>query len=261
MNRNYIPDQVCFSGRASQSQSDVLATAQHYFMKKNLGISAHYNYIHRDKSAFQKAGLGLSYHLIFFNEISTGWGIGLTYNNQSLQTDTGYVFGIYKETITSSVQRSTYASVNFGGLINYENLMAGFSFQPGELVYFTSDKKGTYYTSGSVYVKYRLSVTRSLNATIWYNANWNTIHNRQFIKTGPTQQPVQAHALNIHLAGKKGVIGGVGCRITDFNYISAIAKAGFNFKHLQLLYGVEPYWLHSTYSEIIHELSITFKLN
>jgi hypothetical protein len=261
LNHNYIPKQVCISGRVSQSQSDVMASGQHFFERKNMGVSSHYNYVYQDKRVFQKAGLGLSYQLIFFNELSTGWGIGIDYNSQPLQTDTNTVFSIYNETISPSLQRSTYASINFGGLINYEKIMAGFSFQPKELVYFTSDKKGMYYTTGSAYIKYSRPVTRALNAIFWYHANWNTFRNLQFIKTPVTQRNIQSHDLHIHLAGKKGLVGGVGCRITDFNYVSAIAKVGYNFKHVQFIYGIEPYWLHSSYSEIINELSITFKFN
>ena len=71
----------------------------------------------------------------------------------------------------------------------------------------------------------------------------------------------QFHTINIHLAGKKGLIGGIGGRITDFNYASVIAKIGYNARRWQLLYGAEPYWLNAKYSEIIHELSFTIKFN
>jgi hypothetical protein len=258
-NHNYVADQATISGRASSSQSDVMATGQFFSNRRNIGLSAHYNYVYQDKSTFQKAGLGLSYHLIFFNEISTGWGVGINYND--MQTDSGIPCRIYNETISPYFQRSTYASVTFGGLINYEKIMAGFSFQPRELIYFTSATKGTFYTTGSVYIKYIRTVTRRINAIFWYNAAFNNIHHLQLINADLVNRNLQSHSLHIHLAGRKGLIGGIGGRVTDFNYISAIAKAGYNFKRCQMLYGIEPYWLHGRYSEIIHELSFTFKLN
>jgi hypothetical protein len=261
MNRNYLSDQVCVSGRASSSQSDAMATGQYFSSRKNLGISAHYNYMSQDKSTIQTAGIGLSYHLIFFNEISTGWGIGINYNDLATQSDSGNIFRIYNETWPSSLKRSTYASVNFGWLINYENIMAGVSFQPAKLVYFTSSPKGTFYTTGSLYIKYRYPLTRTLSATLWYHANLNNMHNLQLVNTEIMQLNMQSHAFHVHIAGKKGLIGGIGCRITNFSYTSVISKVGYNFRHLQLVYGIEPYWLQMKYSEIIHELSLTYKLN
>ncbi len=258
LNGNYIPNQVCVSSRISHKQSDILASGQHFFLNKNIGISAHYNFVNQQKSSFQKGGIGLSYQLLFFNAISTGWAIGLSYNQ--LKADSGAAFSVYNDVRKPSLQSSTYASLNLGWLINYENIMAGISVQPNKWIYFTSGQKGTVYTTGSVYVKYKHVLTRTISATIWYTGNWNNIARLQLINAEITQAKLQSHAFNIHVLGRKGLIGGVGCRVTNFNYASVIAKAGYNFKRCQLVYGMEPYWLHARYSEIIHELSFTLKI-
>ena len=259
LNTNYVPNQLCVSSRISKNQSDVLATGQYFFEKRNIGISAHYNYVNQDKYQFQKSGIGLSYQLIFFNAISTGWGLSINYNN--LQVDSNINAHIYNDKRNGLLQSSKYASLNFGGLINYDRIMLGFSVQPSQCIYFTSAKKGSFYTIGSISLKYKQPVTRNINATLWYNANWNSVFNLQFINADITKDKVQSHSFNLHLSGKKGFIAGLGCRLTNFNYTSLIAKAGYNAKHWQMVYGAEPYWLHTTYSEIIHELSFTFKFN
>lgn len=224
-----------------------------------MGISAHYQSINQDKNSFQKAGIGLAYHLIFFNAISTGWGLGISYHH--FYADSNSNFRVYKEKRNGMLQSSQYASLNFGALINYDRIMLGFSIQPSQCIYSTSPKKGTYYTIGSVNIKFKKPITRNVNATLWYLANWNTISNLQFINSDINRDNIQSHSLNIHISGKKGLIAGIGCRVTNFNYTSFITKAGYNTKHLQFLYGIEPYWLHGNYSEIIHELSFTYKFN
>lgn len=256
-NVNYISNQAGVSSRFSKQQQDVLSSAQYFFTKKNIGLSAHYNFVNQSKNTFQKAGLGLSYQLLFFNTVSTGWGISVNYNQ--LMADSAAVYTLYNDTKRYGLNKSNYVSLNFGGLINYDRLMLGFSLQPNQCVFLNSNQKGSYYTTGSAYIKYRYPISRNKSATIWYNANWNTFQNLIYMQTIVTKQQLQSHALHIHISGKKGIIGGVGCRITDFNYTSAIVKIGYNVKHWQLTYGVEPYWLHKKYSEIIHELSFTFK--
>lgn len=258
-NYNYVPSQLGVSSRVSKNQSDGLATAQYFFSKKNIGVSAHYNFVNQNKSIFQKAGIGLSYQLIFFNKISTGWGISLNYNQ--LMADSSVAFRVYNEKRTPTLQKSNYTTLTFGALINYEKLLFGFSFQPNECVFINASGKGSYYTSGSVHIKYRYPVNRKINAAIWYTAQWNKVNHLRYLNNTIGQEKIQVHALHIHVSGRKGLIGGVGCRVTDFNYTSAIAKIGFNSKHWQLTYGIEPYWLHTKYSEIIHELSFTFKFN
>ena len=257
-NANYIPNQAGVSFRYSKQQQDLLSSAQYFFTKKNIGISAHYNFVNQNKSSFQKAGIGLSYQLLFFNAVSTGWGISVNYN-QLISDSTAYL--PYNDTKMYGQRNSNYLSLNFGGLINYDRLLLGFSIQPNNCVFLNSNQKGSYYTSGSVYLKYKYTISRNKNATIWYNANWNTFQNLMYMQNVIAKQQIQSHALHIHISGKKGIIGGIGCRIADFNYASAIAKIGYNVKHWQLTYGTEPYWLNGKYSEIIHELSFTFKFN
>lgn len=258
-NYNYVPGQLGASSRVSKNQSDGLLSAQYFFTKKNLGISAHYNFVNQNKSTFQKAGIGLSYQLLFFNKISTGWGISLNYNQ--LMADSNAAFQVYNEKRAPTLQKSNYTTLTFGALINYEKLLFGFSIQPNECVFLSSSGKGTYYTSGSVHIKYRYPINRKLNAAFCYNLQWNKANHLLYLNGLISQEKIQAHALNVHVSGRKGLIGGVGCRLTNFNYTSVIAKIGYNAKHWQLTYGVEPYWLHSKYSEIIHELSFTFKFN
>ena len=257
-NNNYIPKQINASFRVAEKQSDFTMTGQYYFLDKNLALSAHYNYINQKNSNYQIMGIGVSHHLIFFNEVSTGWGISLNYN--TLQTDSNTNFSVYNETRNGKLQNSNYASLNFGGLINYDRLMLGFSYQPKQCIFNTSNKKGTNYSTGSIYLKYKKPISRNINATIWYNANWNSINNLQTIASKIAQDKIQSHALNVHVSGKRGIIAGIGCRITDFNYTSFISKLGFNAKKWQIVYGIEPYWMHAKYSEIIHELSFTFKI-
>lgn len=258
-NYNYIPNQLGTSSRVSKNQSDVLTSAQYFFSKNNLGVSAHYNYVNQYKSRFQKVGIGLSYQLIFFNKISTGWGISLNYNQ--LMADSNIAFRVYNEKRTPTLQKSNYTTLTFGALINYEKLLFGFSIQPNESVFLNSTSNGTYYTSGSIHIKYRYPINRKLNAAFWYTAQWNKVNHLRYLNNMISHEKIQAHALHVHVSGRKGLIGGVGCRVSNFNYTSVIAKIGYNAKLWQLTYGIEPYWHHAKYSEIIHELSFTFKFN
>lgn len=257
-NRNYRANQFCVSTRASKDQVDAIATAQYFFSGNNIGLSADYTQVEQSKSRLQKMGLGLSYQLIFFDAISTGWGIGLSY--AELNTATQLPLTIYRQQKEGFIQDSKYTSLKFGWLINYERFMAGISIQPKQTVFFNNMPQGTCYLTSTAYFKYQHPLTRSLSALFWYNGNWDDVDHLKSITNELKNQKLQSHAFNIHLAGRKGLIGGIGTRVTNFNYTSVIAKAGYNFKYFQVLYGVEPYWLNGRYSEIIHELSFTLKM-
>lgn len=257
-NKSYIGKQVCVSSRVAKSQSDVLGTAQYFFDSKNIGISAHYNYVQQKNSTAQKAGIGISYQLLFFGEVTTGWGLSLSYNDS--KTDTANLFSIYNETYSGTIQSSKNAFLNVGWMIAYENLMAGISYQPKQLVYSLSNPLGTYLSATSLYLKYRKPVTRNINATFWYAGYFNSANNLMNASSELVNKKIQNHSFNAHVSGKKGVIGGVGFRFTNFNYQSFLCKLGFNYKQFQTLYGVEPYWLKQKYSETIQEFSITYRL-
>ncbi len=257
-NKNYIGNQACVSSRIAKSQSDVLGTAQYFFDKKNVGISVHYNNVQQKNSSYQKAGIGLSYQLLFFNEITTGWAVSLNYND--FKTDTANLFSIYNENYTIHMQASKKAIVNFGWMINYENNIAGISYQPKQLVYSLSNPSGTYQSATSFYLKHRKSVTRNVSATLWYSGYFTTVNNLVNAQSELVNKKIQNHAFNVHFSGKKGLIGGVGFRFTNFNYQSFLCKLGFNYKQFQILYGIEPYWLKQKYSETIQEISITYRI-
>lgn len=255
-NRNYSGKQATLSTRISQSQRDVQQTGQYFFEKQNIGLSVDYAYVNQSKTDLNKVGIGLAYQLLFFNAISTGWGLGIRFNDQ--QTNSNSLFKLYTKEFPDTLHNFQSVDVNFGGLINYERFLFGFSYQPRQLATTISNNKAITSTTQTLYFKTYKPITRKLNAIFWYQGVFTkqylsneTKHLRQF----------QYHTVNIHFAGKKGLIGGIGSRITDFTYYSFIGKLGYNHRKWQILYGIEPYWLQTKYSEIIHELSFTLKFN
>jgi hypothetical protein len=255
-NRNYSGKQVTLSSRVSQSQKDAQLTGQYFFEKQNIGLSVDYGYVNQSNTDLNKVGMGLAYQLLFFNAISTGWGVGVRFNDQ--QTNSNHLFKLYNKEFPDTLHNFQSVDVNFGGFINYERFIFGFSYQPRQLATIISNNKAIISTTQTLYFKTYKPITRKLNAIFWYQGVFTkqylsneTKHLRQF----------QYHTVNIHFAGKKGLIGGIGSRITDFTYYSLIGKLGFNHRKWQILYGIEPYWLQTKYSEIIHELSFTLKFN
>ncbi|MES2130902.1 MAG: hypothetical protein V4506_01055 [Bacteroidota bacterium] len=256
-NNNYAARQLCTSSRISKEQTDILTTAQVFLRNTNIGLSADYGLVSQNKSLLQKGGIGLSYHLLFFDAISTGWGIGVSYTD--LHSSAPTLLNMYGEKKDLYVQNSKYAALNFGWMFNYENMIGGLSIQPKQTVWFNSAQKTSFYTTATAYFKYRYALTRNINASLWYTGNFNTVDNLIASDSATVSKKIQSHALNIHVSGKKGLIGGIGGRVANFNYASMILKAGYNFRYIQLLYGIEPYWLHAKYSTLIHEISITLK--
>lgn len=255
-NRNYSGKQTTLSTRVSQKQKDGQLTGQYFFEKQNIGLSVDYGYVNQSKTDLNKVGIGLAYQLLFFNAISTGWGVGVRFNDQ--QTNSNNLFKLYTKEFSDTLHNFQSVDVNFGGLINYERFLLGFSYQPHQLATTTSNNKAITSATQTLYFKTYKPITRNLNAIFWYQGVFakqylsnETKHLRQF----------QYHTVNIHFAGKKGLIGGIGSRITDFTYYSLIGKLGYNHRKWQILYGIEPYWLQTKYSEIIHELSFTLKFN
>jgi hypothetical protein len=258
-NSNYIPNQAGISARVSNDQWDVLSSGQTFFSKRNIGVSAHYNVADQSGSRFQKAGLGLSYHLLFFNGISTGWALGLSFTD--LNATSASPFKVYGKTNGLFLRSSAYAMLNFGWMISYDRFMAGVSIQPRYALYTNNINTGTTYATGTAYAKYRYPMARNLNAMLWYAGNWNAIDNLRTFNSDIAHTKLHSHALHIHLSGKRGWIGGIGTRVTSFCYTSGIVKLGYNSKLLQVLYGIEPYRIYGTYSGMIHELGITLKFN
>lgn len=258
-NSSYIPNQAGVSSRVSKSQSDVLASGQTFFNKSNIGLSANYNFVDQTGSQLRKAGLGISYHLLFFDKVSTGWGLGISFTG--LHATSAEPFQVYGKTKDLFLRNSKYAMLNFGWMISYDRFMAGISIQPRYALHVENIMTGTTYATSTVYAKYRHPITRELNATVWYAGNWNAIDDLRTLNLDIAHTKLQSHALHIHLSGKKGLIGGIGSRVTTIHYASGIVKVGYNSKFLQVLYGVEPYWLYGKYSGIIHELGITLKFN
>lgn len=256
LNRNYTGRQLNISSRVSQRQSDALISGQYFFEKQNIGVSADYGLASTSGNLQQKAGFGLSYQLIFFDRISTGWGAGVHYNR--LQVNQPTLLRIYNKEYADTLFNTAFTTISFGGLINFEQFMVGYSFEPKALTVFSDTKKSMYSTTQTIYFKTYSPLTRRLNAILWYNASFNNLY--QTDHTKPTHQ-IQSHSVHLHVSGRKGLIGGIGSRFTNFGYVSAIAKAGYHKRNWQVVYGAEPYWLGNTYSEIIHELSFTLKFN
>lgn len=255
-NRNYSGKQTTLSTRVSQNQKDAQLTGQYFFEKQNIGLSVDYGFVNQSKTDLNRVGVGLAYQLLFFNEVSTGWGLGVHFNDQLSNSNNH--FQLYNKEFPDTIHNSQSVDVNFGGLINYERFLVGFSYQPRQLNNVISNNHALILTTQTVYFKTYKPITRSMNVILWYQASFN----RQFVSSEAKHlREFQYHTVNIHLAGKKGLIGGIGSRMTDFTYYSLIGKLGYNHRKWQILYGTEPYWLHAKYSEIIHELSFTFKFN
>lgn len=255
-NRNYSGKQITASSRIAQNQKDIQVSGQYFFDKQNIGLSLDYGTLTQNHNSTSKVGLGIGYQLLFFNEISTGWGIVIHYNN--LQTNSNPILSIYNKEFTDTLTNLKSLDITFGGLINYERFLFGFSYQPKQLINIMSDNKSISNATQTLYFKTYRPITRNLNAILWYQAHFNKLYSNNE-QAGLLE--FQQHSIHVHLAGKKGLIGGLGSRITDFNYYSVIAKLGYNHRKWQILYGMEPYWLHAKYSEIIHELSFTYKFN
>ncbi len=255
-NRNYNGKQVTLSSRISQNQQDGQLTGQYFFEKQNIGLSVDYGYLNQSKTNLNRVGLGLAYQLLFFNQVSTGWGVGVHYNDQS--TSSNNLFRVYNKEFRDTLHSFQSVDVNFGGLINFGRFLLGFSYQPRQFNHLISKNNGLILTTQTVYFKTYMRITRRVNAILWYQGAFN----KQYRSNEKTQlRDFQYHTINIHFAGKKGLIGGIGSRITDFNYYGLIAKLGYNQRQWHILYGIEPYWLQAKYSQIIHELSFTFKFN
>lgn len=255
-NKNYVGKQVTVSARVAQKQNDAQMSCQYFFDKQNIGVSGDYGIVDQGKTTINKAGLGLAYQLLFFNEVSTAWGIGLRFSD--FQTNQHAISHIYNKEFGDTLYNFKSLDGNLGVLINYERYLFGFSYQPKQLVNLLSNNHVISTTTQTLYFKTYRPITRNLNAIFWYQASFNTQYISDKINN---QYKYQQHSINIHLAGKKGIIGGIGSRITTFDYYSAIFKLGYNHRKWQVLYGIEPYWLKSKYSEIIHELSFTLKFN
>ncbi len=256
-NLNYLPKSICISTRITKNQFDILSTGQYFFFKRNIGISGSHNYFNQSGTSIQKFNLGLSYQLVFFDNVSTGWGVAL--NNTNLNTDSTKYFSVYNVTENYTLKNSTYTTLTFGNIINYNQLLFGFSIQPKGLIFFNI--KGSYFTSGSAQLKYKHTLTRNLNLTIWYNGNWNSINNVYLLSETYKKNKFQSHTLNFQISGSKRYLAGLGLRVSDFNYTSLIAKVGYTNRKIQFLYGAEPYFIGTKYSEIIHELSMMLKFD
>ncbi len=255
-NKNYSGKQVTLSSRVSQSQNDAQLSGQYFFEKQNIGLSVDYGFVNQSKTNLNRVGVGLAYQLLFFNAISTGWGVSVHFNDHLANSNT--ISRLYNKEFPDTLHNFQSVDINFGGLINYERFLFGFSYQPRQFATIISNDRAITSTTQTLYFKTYKPITRKLNAILWYQGAFN----KQYISSEISHlNKFQQHSINIHLAGKKGLIGGIGTRMTDFNYYSLIAKLGYNHRKWQILYGIEPYWLHAKYSEIIHELSFTFKFN
>lgn len=257
LNKNYLSNGILLSAQSNGKYLSSLINGQLFFKKINCG----FNMFHANNYSNQKLqvqnGFGIAYQLLFFNSISTAWGINVKQTiNQDIILPLNH---IYADIAYTKTKFYSY-SLNLGMMLNYENWMFGYSNEPNILIFNSNSSLQNYFTNQNLHFKYKNNITRQSVCTIWYN--WQ--HSNNIKNYGPeninSTTLINSHSVNIHLNKYKSFVFGVGTRNINTLYYSYQLKLGYNFKNLLFVYGFEGASASNKYVRNNNEISLTLNL-
>lgn len=258
-NRNYLDNCIQLSSRTNSKQSDITTSYQTFLNRSNIGVSAYASSVFSKPNINLNVGIGTSYQLIFFDEITTSWGINANFHHYT-KSDNKELYFPYS-TLSDTSQFTNSTDLTIGNLISYNNFILGFSTQPKRAFFNLEGQKQNHFTLSTFYFKTLLwQLSRQSNVNLWVNCNYY-----QFINESSRNQfnskDLLYTSVQFHVFSSGSWLIGAGFRFSNDKYFSGLGKIGLHMNRVNLTYGIEPYYIKGKFQSVINEFSFTFNLN